>query len=85
MSLITRWKLRTAKIHGTRGITPRLLVLAAEYDVLCTTGVLRGGSCVEVDGEIIGRWSCRPKILILLCFVSFAQRLGRTEAGICTR
>jgi hypothetical protein len=84
LSLITGWKPRTAKIHGTRGITPRLLVLAAEYGILCTTGVLRGGSCIEVDGELIGRWSCCPKILILLCFVSFAERLRRTEAGICT-
>ncbi|KAF1919637.1 Alpha/Beta hydrolase protein [Ampelomyces quisqualis] len=41
LTRITGWKARKSVGDGAAGITPRLLVLAAEHDVLCTPSVLQ--------------------------------------------
>jgi hypothetical protein len=58
VSRITGWTPRKSKADGPAGITPRLLVLAAEHDVLCTPSVLQDAAkryraashhCVRVE------------------------------------
>jgi hypothetical protein len=40
VSRITGWRPRETRSDGPSGIAPRMLVLAAEHDVLCTPGLL---------------------------------------------